>query len=169
VERSQKKQVVTEFREKFEEAQSVIIVHYQGLTVDKITTLRKKMRELGAEFKVTKNSLALLAIAGTNFEELSSLLNGPTAVAFSKDPVSAAKGIVQFANENDKLVILGGMLNDKMLDVGGVKELAMLPSLDELRAKLIGILSMPATRIAGVLQAPAAQLARLFSAYAKKD
>jgi large subunit ribosomal protein L10 len=168
VERVQKKVVVSELKDQLIASHSVVLMHYQGLTVDEITKLRRKMRGQGASFKVTKNSLARLAVAGTNFDKLTSLLNGPTAIAFSDDPIAAARSAVQFSNENDKLVILGGMVDDQVLDAKGVKALATMPSLDELRAKIIGILSTPATRVAGVLQAPAGQLARLFSAYAKK-
>jgi large subunit ribosomal protein L10 len=169
VERSQKKQVVSDLHQKMIESQAVVIVHYQGLTVDEITKLRRKVRDQGASFLVTKNSLAKLAVAGTNFEKLVNLLNGPTAIAYSEDPVSAAKSVVQYVNGNDKLKILGGMVDNQVLDIKGVQDLATMPSLDELRAKIIGILSTPATRVATVLQAPATQLARLFSAYAKKD
>jgi large subunit ribosomal protein L10 len=125
------------------------------------------MRAAGANFKVTKNRLARRALAGTKFEPLSSMFTGPTAIAFSRDPVAAAKVAVEFANKNEKLRIIGGGLNDQQLDVAGVKSLATLPSLDELRAKIIGLLQTPATRIAAVLQAPGAQLARVLGAYAK--
>ena len=119
--------------------------------------------------KLLKIRLAKIAVKGTEYEDLISSVNGPTAIAFSKDPISAAKGVVQFANENDKLVIIGGMADNQILSVNDVKALAQLPSLDELRAKIIGVISAPATKIAGVLQAPAAQLARVISAYAKKE
>ena len=127
------------------------------------------MRAAGATYKVTKNRLATLALDGTRFDGLAPLLKGPTALAWSKDPVAVAKTAVEFAKGNDKFVILGGALGTQMLDVNGVKALAELPSLETLRAQLVGLIQTPATRIAGVLQAPAGQLARVFEAYADKD
>jgi large subunit ribosomal protein L10 len=126
------------------------------------------MRDAGASFKVTKNRLARLALAGTKFEQLSSMFTGPTAIAYSRDPVAAAKVAVEFANKNEKLTIVGGALGSQRLDAGGIKSLATMPSLDELRGKLLGMLNTPATRIAGVLQAPGGQLARVLAAYAKQ-
>ena len=147
----------------------VVVTHYMGLTVAEMTNLRGKMREAGAGFKVVKNRLTRLALAGTEYENLADLFTGPTAIAFSKDPVAAAKVAVEFAKANDKLKILGGSLGTNRLDVDGIKALATLPSLDELRGRLIGMISTPATRIAGVLQAPAGQLARVLRAKAEKD
>ena len=123
------------------------------------------MREAGASFKVTKNRLTRLALEGTRFEALTSLFTGPTAIAYSDDPVAAAKVCVEFAKKNEKLTIVGGAMGAQVLDKSGIEALAKLPSLDELRAKLIGTLQAPATKLAGVTQAPAAQLARVFSAY----
>ncbi|MBI3113647.1 MAG: 50S ribosomal protein L10, partial [Rhodospirillales bacterium] len=94
---------------------------------------------------------------------------GPTAIAYSADPVAAAKAAIDFAKTNEKLVVVGGALGDKQLDFAGVTALASLPSLEELRAKIIGMLNTPATRIAGILQAPAGQIARVLSARAKAD
>jgi large subunit ribosomal protein L10 len=125
------------------------------------------MRAAGANFKVTKNRLARRAFAGTKFERLSPMFTGPTAIAFSRDPVAAAKVAVEFANKNDKLQIVGGSLGTEQLDAKGIKALATLPSLDQLRGKILGLLQAPATRIASVLQAPAGQLARVFAAYGK--
>ena len=133
-----------------------------------MTILRKKMREAGASFRVTKNRLTRLALQDTGFESLIELMNGPTALAYSADPVAAAKAAVNFAKDNDKLVILGGVLNGQVLGVDGVNNLAKLPSLDELRGKLVGMISTPATRIAGVLQAPTGKVARVIGAYAAK-
>ena len=147
----------------------VVVTHYSGLTVAELTALRVKMRAADASFKVTKNRLTKLALAGTDFENLADLFVGPTAIAFSRDPVAAARVIVDYAKTNDKLKILGGSLGNMRLDVDGVKALATLPSLDELRAKLVGMISTPATRIAGVLQAPAGQVARVLKAKADKD
>jgi len=126
------------------------------------------MMESGASFKVTKNRLTRLALKGTKFEPLSDLFVGPTAIAFSDDPIAAAKVAVKYAEGNDKFEIIGGGLYEKMLDEAGVKSLAKLPSLNELRGKIIGILNAPATRIAGVLQAPGGQLARVMQARASQ-
>src|SRR5262249_43003504 len=130
--------------------------------------LRRQMRAAGAGFKVTKNRLAKRALEGTAFAALAPLFTGPTAVAYSHDPVAAAKAAVTFANRNDKLTIIGGGLSGQMLDAAGVRALATLPSLDELRGKIIGLIQAPATKLAGLLQAPAGQLARVLAAHADK-
>jgi large subunit ribosomal protein L10 len=169
VDRNQKTELVASLHERFADAGLVVVAHNQGLTVAEITDLRTKVRKAGASFKVTKNRLTRLALAGTKFEPLSNLFTGPTTIAYSKDPVAAAKVVVDFAKSNDKLVILGAGLGSNVLDAEGVKALATLPSLDELRGKLLGMLQTPATRIAGVLQAPGGQIARVIGAYAKKD
>jgi large subunit ribosomal protein L10 len=169
VDRKQKSELVASLHEKFLGAGLLVVTHNNGLTVAEITALRRKIRAAGASFKVTKNRLTRLALAGTKYDNLGDFFTGPTAVAYSKDPVAAAKVVVDFAKTNDKLVILGAGLGTSKLDPEGVKALASLPSLDELRAKLVGMIQTPATRIAGVLQAPGAQLARVLSAYAKKD
>lgn len=167
--KQEKEAQVAKLNADFNSATSLIVTHYTGLNVDEITALRNSLREKGAVFKVTKNSLAKLALKGTKYEDLTEFFTGPTAIAFSEDPVSAAKGVVDFANDNEKLVILGGALDDKVMDIASIKALAKLPSLDELRAKLISMIQTPATRIAGVVQAPAGQLARVFGAYGKKE
>lgn len=169
MDRTQKKEWVGSLHGTFEETNLVVVTHYSGLTVAEMTSLRAKMRAADASFKVTKNRLTRLALAGTAYEDLADLFTGPTAIAFSKDPVAAAKIAVEFSKANDKLKILGGSLGGKALDVDAVKALATLPSLDELRGKLVGMLQTPATRIAGVLQAPAGQLARVLSAKAEKS
>jgi large subunit ribosomal protein L10 len=169
VDRNQKAELVTTLNERFNEAGLVVVAHNQGLTVAEITALRTKVRSAGASFKVTKNRLTRLALAGTKFESISDMFTGPTTIAYSKDPVAAAKVVVDFAKSNEKLVILGAGLGSNVLNVEGVKALATLPSLDELRGKILGMLQTPATRIAGVLQAPGGQIARVISAYAKKD
>lgn len=168
MDRTEKKELVASLHQLFGENQLVVVTHNQGLTVEEMTDLRRKMIKAGARLKVTKNRLTRLALEGTKFDGLKPLFTGPTAVAVSKDPVAAAKIAVEFAKANEKLVILGGALGEKALSVEGVKALATLPSLDELRAKLLGMIQTPATRIAGVLQAPAGQLARVMGAYAKK-
>lgn len=153
----------------FEDANVVIVTHYGGLTVAQMGVLRDRMRAAGASFKVTKNRLTRLALEGTKFSNLADLFTGPTAIAFSRDVVAPAKVAVGFAKDNNKLVIMGGGLGAERLNAAGVQALAVLPSLDELRGRLIGLISAPATKVATVLQAPAAQLARVFGAYAKKD
>jgi large subunit ribosomal protein L10 len=169
VDRTQKKEWIGALHETFGDAGLVVVAHYKGLTVAEMTDLRTKMRAAGASFKVTKNRLTKLALQGTAYEGIADLFVGPTAIAYSADPVAAAKVAADFSKANDKLKILGGSLGGQALDVNGVKALASLPSLDELRGKLIGMISTPATRIAGVLQAPAGQVARVLGAYAKKD
>jgi large subunit ribosomal protein L10 len=168
VDRSEKQQLITSLHETLKGAELVVITQQSGLTVAEVTNLRRQMRQAGAGFKVTKNRLARLALEGTKFEGLKPMFTGPTAIAYSPDPISAAKVAVTYANSNDKLKIVGGAMGDQMLDPEGVKALATLPSLDELRAKIIGILTTPATRIAAVLQAPGSQLARVLNAYASK-
>jgi large subunit ribosomal protein L10 len=169
VDRKEKSELVAALHEQFSQAGLVVVTHNNGLTVAEITDLRRKVRASGAKFKVTKNRLTRLALADTKFEGLDDLFTGPTAIAYSVDPVAAAKVVVDFAKGNDKLVILGASLGTNKLDVEGVKALATLPSLDELRGKLLGMIQTPATRIAGILQAPGGQIARVLSAYAKKD
>ncbi len=169
VDRNQKTELVATLHERFTDAGLVVVAHNQGLTVAEITDLRTKVRKAGASFKVTKNRLTRLALAGTKFEPISSLFTGPTTISYSADPVAAAKVMVDFAKSNDKLVILGAGLGSNVLNAEGVKALATLPSLDELRGKILGMLQTPATRIAGVLQAPGGNIARVLSAYAKKD
>lgn len=169
MDRNQKAELVSSLRSTFEEVTLVVVAHNQGLTVAEITDLRRKMRAAGASFKVTKNRLTRLALAGTAFEGLSDLFTGPTTIAYSKDPVAAAKVAADFAKANEKFVLLGGALGTNTLNVEGVKALATLPSLDELRAKLLGMIQTPATRIAGILQAPGGQIARVLKAKADKD
>jgi large subunit ribosomal protein L10 len=152
----------------FEETTAMVVTHYSGMTVAEITKLRGQMREAGASFKITKNRLTRLALAGTKYEGLSDLFTGPTAIAFSSDPVAAAKVVSNFAKDNEKLIVLGGAVGEALFDAAGVKALANLPSLDESRAKIIGLLTAPAARIASLLQAPGGQIARVLGAYAQK-
>lgn len=168
MERSEKEQLVTSLHETLKKAELVVITQQSGLTVAEVTNLRRQMRQAGAGFKVTKNRLARRALEGTKFARLAPLFKGPTAVAYSTDPVAAAKVAVNYAKANEKLTIVGGAMGDTPLDSGGVKALASLPSLNELRGKLVGLLQTPATRLAVVLQAPAGQLARVVGAYANK-
>lgn len=150
----------------FGESEIVLITHYQGLSVAKMSELRAQVREAGASFKVTKNRLAKRALQGTTYEPLAEQFTGPTAICFGMDPVSAAKVIAKFAKDHEKLQIIGGAFGTHLLDEAGIKQLATMPSLDELRGKIVALLNTPATRIAGVLQAPAGQLARVMGAYA---
>lgn len=167
--RDQKRDLVSALNRVFGDASIVVVVHYTGMTVAEISVLRAQMRAAGASFKVTKNRLTRLALAGTKYETLAHLFTGPTAVAYSADPVAAARVSVKYAKGNEKLKILGGALGANVLDIQGVKALAELPSLDELRGGIIGMIKTPATRIAGVLQAPAGQLARVLKAHADKS
>ncbi len=165
MDRAKKEELVASLHQVFNETSVLVVTHYSGLNVAQMNELRDKMQEVGASFKVTKNRLTRLAIADTKFQDLSALFIGPTAIAYPEDPVSAPKAVVNFAKQNDKLVVLGGFFGEQRLDTEGVKALASLPSLDELRGGIVGMLKTPATRSAGVLQAPAGQLARVFGAY----
>ena len=166
MDRTEKEDLVASMHQTFDDASIVVVTHYSGLTVSEMGDLRDQMRDVGASFKVTKNRLTRRALEGTKYQPLESFFQGPTAIAYSEDPVAAAKAAVNFAKTNDKLIVLGGALGEEQLDVARVKELASLPSLDELRGKIVGMLNTPATRIAGVLQAPAGQIARVLGARA---
>ncbi len=168
MDRIEKEEFVTSLQKALTHAGLVVVTHAQGLTVAEVSSLRRKMRDEGASFKVTKNTLARLAVKGTKFEGIYSFLSGPTALAYSEDPIAAAKVAVKFANDNEKLKVVGACLNGELLDAAAVKRLAELPSLDELRGKLVGLLVAPAGKIARITQAPAAQLARVLNAYATK-
>ncbi|MBB43333.1 MAG: 50S ribosomal protein L10 [Rhodospirillaceae bacterium] len=169
MDRLQKEDLVGNLKDIFSTANLVVVTRPVGLTVAESTDLRTKMRDAGALFRVTKNRITRLALAGTTFEPLSDLFSGPTAIAYSDDPITAAKVAVKYAGENDKLQIVGGGLYDQILDSEGIANLAKLPSLDELRGKLVGLISTPATRIAGVMQAPGGQLARVLQARVIRD
>lgn len=164
MDRTEKKALVASLAAVFAETSMVVVTRNNGLTVADVTDLRRKVRAAGANYKVAKNRLATLALDGTQFSGIAPLLTGPTALAWADEPVSVAKVIVEFAKTNDKLELLGGSLGSQVLDVAGIKALAELPSLDTLRAQLVGLISTPATRIASVVQAPAGQLARVFGA-----
>lgn len=169
MDRAQKAELVAELKSTFEATSVVIVTRNLGLTVAQSTALRTKMREVGASYKVSKNKLARIAVEGTTYETIQDLLVGPTALSTSADPVAPAKVVVDFAKTNDKLEIVGGMMGETVLDVAGVKALAELPSLDELRAKIVGLVQAPATKVVQIVQAPAGQLARVFGAYAAKE
>lgn len=167
MERAKKEALVAELHEAFTSANLVVLTHQQGLTVAESSHLRQQMRDAGARFKVTKNRLAKRALEGTRFDHLSDRFTGPTAVAFSQDPVAAARVAVDFGKANPKLQILAGGLDGKELQANDVAALAALPSLDVLRGRLVGLLQAPAGKLVGVMQAPAGQLARVLAAYGK--
>jgi len=169
MDRSQKADLVDELKSVFSETSVVVVTRNLGLTVAQSTDLRLKMRDAGAQFKVAKNRLALIALDGSRYQPIGDLLKGPTALATSIDPVAAAKVAVDFAKTNDKFEIVGGAMGDTVLDLNGIKALAALPSLDELRGTLIGLIQAPATKIARTVAEPGAQLARVFGAYAARE
>jgi len=169
VDRAAKKEQVAALNGVFKDASVVVVAHYSGLTVAQMQTLRKQMKQAGATVKVAKNRLAKIALEGTDVASIASLMKGPTLIAFSSDPVAAPKVASDFAKAHEKFVILGGAMGKTTLDPNGVKQLASLPSLDELRAKIVGLIQAPATKIAQVVNAPAAKLARVVQAYASKS
>lgn len=167
--RTQKSESIEALKRTFNEVSVVVVTRNLGLTVDQSSTLRTKMRDAGAGFKVAKNRLAKIAIEGTPYAGLADMLTGPVALAWSNDPVAATKVVADYAKTNDKLEIVGGAMGETLLDVAGVKTLAELPSLDAMRATLVGLIQSPATKLARVTREPAAQLARVFGAYAAKE
>lgn len=169
MDRAEKSELVTSLNQVFSDAGVVVVAHYSGLSVADMTDLRAKMREAGAGVRVAKNRLAKLALKGTDAETITDLFKGPTVIAYSEDPVAAPKVAADFSKANAKLVILGGSMGSTSLDSDGVNALAALPSLDELRGKLVGLLTTPAGRIAQVVAAPAQQLARVVDAQANKS
>ena len=169
VDRTEKREFVSALGRVFAETSMVVVTRNKGMTVAEVSDLRRRMRATGSTYKVAKNRLTSLALEGTRFDGIKPMLSGPTALAWSQDPVAVAKTAVDFAKTNEKFEVLGGALGTQMLSPDGVKALAELPSLDTLRATLVGLIQTPATRIAGVLAAPAGQLARVFGAYARKD
>lgn len=169
MDRSQKADTVAQLNAVFNEVSVVVVTRNLGMTVAQTTALRGKMRDAGASYKVAKNRLAKLALKDTDYVGLDEFLTGPVGLAWSTDPVAAAKAAVEFAKTNDKLEIVGGSMGAVVLDEAGIKALASMPSLDELRAKLVGLVNAPATKVAQVVTAPAGKLARVFGAYAAKD
>lgn len=169
VDRAEKKEFVATLNDVFNKTSVVVVAHYSGLTVAQMQTLRKQMSAAGATVKVAKNRLAKIALEGTDVASIGQLMSGPTLIAYSSDPVAAPKVAVAFAKDFDKFVILGGAMGKTALDVNGVRSLATMPSLDELRAKLVGLIQAPATKLAQLQTAPAAKLARVFQAYASRD
>ncbi len=169
MDRAEKRELVTGLNDAFKGAGSVVVAHYAGITVAQMNDLRSKMRAAGGTVKVAKNRLARIALQGTESESMTSLFKGQTLIAYSDDPVAAPKVASDFAKGNDKLVILGGAMGSTALNADGVKALATMPSLDELRAKLVGMIVTPATRIAQIVNAPAASVARVIGAYAREN
>ncbi len=167
--RTEKREFIESLAAVFADTSFVLVSRNNGLTVADVSDLRRRMRAAGATYKVAKNRLATRAMDGTRFQGVAPLMKGPTALAWAQDPVAVAKTAVDYAKGNEKFVILGGALGVQTLDPEGVRALAELPSLETLRAQLLGLIQTPATRLAGVLQAPGSQLARVFSAFAKKD
>jgi large subunit ribosomal protein L10 len=167
--RARKSEIVDSLRDVFSDAGVVVVTHFQGMSVAKVTELRRGMLDAGARFRVTKNSLAKIALVDTPYSSLTELFTGPTAIAYSADPVAAPKAAVGFAKRNENLVIIGGALQGNLLSAAEVRALAELPSLDELRGSLVGMLTTPAARLVGVLQAPGRQLAQVLAAHAAQD
>ncbi|MDQ0464810.1 large subunit ribosomal protein L10 [Caulobacter ginsengisoli] len=169
MDRAQKAEAIEALKGVFADAGAVVVTHYMGLTVAEMTDLRLRLRKDGAALKVVKNTLVQKALGGSVGEAGDALFSGPVAIAYAPDAVTAAKVTAQYAKENDKFTVIGGLMGQQVLDAKGVDTLAKLPSLDELRGKIVGLLQAPATKIAGILQAPAGQLARVVGAYAAKD
>ncbi|MEX0852245.1 MAG: 50S ribosomal protein L10 [Bauldia sp.] len=169
MDRAEKSEVVTALNLVFKDTGAVVVAHYSGLTVTDMTALRARMREAGAGVRVAKNRLIKRALEGTEIGHIADLFTGPTVIAYSNDPVAAPKVAVEFAKANEKLVILGGAIGRTNLDPAGVKALAALPSLDELRAKLVGLLVSPARRIAQIVATPAGRIARVIGAHGRQS
>ena len=169
MDRAQKAESIEALKGVFASSGAVVVTHYLGLTVAEMTDLRSRLRKEGAQIKVVKNRLAQKALDGAAGDAGEALFKGPVAIAFGPDPVSAAKVVTQYAKDNEKFSVVGGLLGQQVLSQDAIKSLATLPSLDQIRAQLIGLIQAPATKVAGVLQAPAGQLARVFNAYATKD
>ena len=166
--KEKKQSYIKEMTTQLDKSEAVIIAHYKGLSVKQLDELRRQLREHGIIFKVTKNRITKLALEKTKCKDLSNLFNGPTAVALSEDAITSAKILTKFSKENDKLKILGGIMGNDILDVAGVQNVASLPSLEEARAKIIGILQSPAQKIASILLAPASKIAILALEKSKK-
>ena len=169
MDRAQKAESIETLKGVFADAGAVVVTHNLGLTVADMEDLRGRLRTAGGTFKVIKNRLALKALEAADGSDYHGLFKGPVGIAYADDAVTAAKVTAEYAKANDKFVVLGGFMGDKVLDAKGVEVLSKLPSLDQISASFLGLLSTPATRVAGVVQAPAAQLARVFNAYATKD
>lgn len=163
-----KKEIVSGIEDLITSNSNIFIMHYQGLTVTELSTLRKRLKTSGAQLRIAKNTLVKRAMTNTNHEPLNNFLTGPTAIAFSQDPVGAAKVLVDFSKENEKLKILGGAVDTDMVTTAQIKELASTPPLNELRAKLLSLLNAPATKLVRTISEPAAQLVRVIAAHSNK-
>ncbi len=168
ISKDKKKTYIEEMKGFFKKNSSVFVTHYQGLTVKDIDSLRSEMRKNGILFKITKNRITKLALEGSKFKKLENLFTGPTAVAFSEDAITSAKILTKFAKSNSNLKIIGGIMEDEPLSVEDVKKIATLPTLDEARAKIVGILTTPAQKIMRILLAPGSKIAILAHAKSKK-
>ena len=166
--REKKQSYIKEMTAQFEKSEAVLVTHYQGLSVKQLDKLRKQMREHGIQFKITKNKITKIALEKSRCKDLSNLFTGPTAVALSEDAISSAKILTKFSKENENLKILGGIMGKEILDVAAVAKVATLPTLDEARAKIIGILRLPAQKIVSILLAPASKIAILALEKSKK-
>ena len=166
--KEKKQSYIKEMTAQFEKSEAVLVTHYQGLSVKQLDNLRKQMREHGIQFKITKNRITKIALEKSRCKDLSNLFTGPTAVALSKDAISSAKILTKFSKENENLKILGGIMGKEILDVAAVANVATLPTLDEARAKIIGILVSPAQKIVSILLAPASKIAILALEKSKK-
>jgi large subunit ribosomal protein L10 len=166
--KSEKQSFVSELETVYKESSSLVVTHYHGLTVSQLTDLRRSLRKNNAKFRIVKNTLSKIAANNSQLGQVVDLFSGPTAIAYSEDPIAAAKGVVEFAKNNQQLKIVGGVVDGKLVSVSEIDRLAKLPSLDELRGQLVGILQAPASKIIGVLEAPATKLARVFKSYSNK-
>lgn len=168
MDRAAKRELISSLHDELKSTGVVVVAHNTGMVAAQSADFRKRVKEAGGSVRVAKNTLAKLAFKDTDADKLTDLMKGPTILAYSKDPIAAAKAAVTYAKGNDKLVILGGAMGKTILDAKGVKALAELPSLDELRAKIIGLLNAPATKIARTVKEPGAKLARVIQAKASQ-
>ena len=168
MDKDKKKIYINEMKNFFSKTSSVLVTHYQGLTVKQIDELRSEMRKHGVMFKITKNRITKLALEGSKYKKLESLFSGPTAVAFSEDAITSAKILTKFAKKNSNLKIIGGIMEEKPLSVEEVEKIATLPTLDEARANIVGILATPAQKIISILLAPGSKIAILAHVKSKK-
>ena len=167
--KEKKQSYISEMTTQFDKSEAVIVTHYQGLTVNQIDELRSEMRKHGILFKITKNRITKLALEGSKFQKLENLFTGPTAVAFSEDPITSAKILTKFAKKNTSLKIIGGLMENEPLSLEDVEKIATLPTLDEARAKITGILTTPAQKIMSILLAPGSKIAILAHEKSKKS
>ena len=168
MDRAQKEQVVDELGQIFESSGVVVVAHYAGMTVAQMQDLRAKMREVDGSVRVAKNRLAKIALEGKPNAALGDLLTGMTVLAFSEDPVAAAKVCEAYAKSNENFVLLGGAMGSEVLDPAGVKAVASMPSREELIAQIVATLGSPASSIAGAIGAPASNIASILTTIEEK-